>query len=47
MITNTIPSNRNNSDINDSGGNNKGSFGVFCSQVSDCRLWTLVVALGV
>ncbi len=46
MITKTIASNRINSDINDSGGNNKASSGVFCSQVSDCRLRILVVAPG-
>ena len=46
MITETIASNMINSDINDSGGNNKASLGVFCSQVSDCRLRILVVALG-
>ena len=46
MITKTIASNMLSSDINDSGGNNKGSFGFFCLQASDCRLRTLVVAFG-
>ena len=46
MITKTIASNKINYDINDSGCNNKASLGVFCSQVSDCKLRTLVVAPG-